>query len=95
LTFAKREYIIKANVTHYVKGVNTMKTLADIRDEKRITQEEMAKNLDISVSTYNMYENGKRKIPSDIVEGICKKLRLSKGKYFMPSTFTVRETKTG
>jgi transcriptional regulator with XRE-family HTH domain len=70
-----------------------MKTLADIRDEKKITQEEMAKELGISVSTYNMYENGKRKIPSDIVEAICKKLRLSKEKYFLPSTFTVRKTK--
>lgn len=71
-------------------------TLAEIRRKKNITQSEMAKKLNISVSAYNMYENGLRKIPNEIVEKIVKILNISdevKKTIFMPRTFAIRKTK--
>ena len=43
-----------------------MRTIEDLRKAKDILQIEMAKTLDMPVSTYNMYENGKRRVPGEV-----------------------------
>jgi len=68
-------------------------TLAEVRKAKNITQAEMAEMLGVSVAAYNLYENGERKIPSEIAEKIAKILGIDKNEYFIPKTFAVRKTK--
>lgn len=69
-----------------------MISLAEARKLKRITQTEMAKILGIGVSTYNLYENGGRKVPEKIATKIAKILEVSKDDIFLPATFTVSKT---
>jgi len=66
--------------------------LAEIRNEKRLTQVKMAKMLGISVAAYNLYENGGRKIPSAIAEKISQILGINKNEIFMPVTFALRKS---
>lgn len=68
-----------------------MRVLHDIRTKKKITLADMAKDIGVSLTAYHAYENGDRKIPADKVDKICRKLRINKGKFFLPATFTVRE----
>lgn len=46
--------------------------IKNLRLESNKTQDEIAKVLDIDKSTYNKYENGKRKINNDVVKELAK-----------------------
>lgn len=65
------------------------KTLADIRKEKNLSQEVIANKLNVANSTYCQYETGKRNIPTNIVEEICKILDVKQEDIFLPIKFTV------
>lgn len=65
------------------------KSIEELRKTKDILQIEMAKALDIPVSTYNMYENGKRKVPREIAYKIARILEVEIEEIFMPATFTI------
>jgi len=67
-------------------------TLAELREQKGMTQTEMAGKLGISVSTYNLYENGKHRVPTEIADKIAEIVGTSREKIFLPSTFVVRKT---
>lgn len=68
------------------------KTLVDLRIIKKLTQNDMAKKLDIAVSTYNMYESGKRNIPLKIANRIAFILNVDRNEIFSPVTFTLNKT---
>jgi transcriptional regulator with XRE-family HTH domain len=65
--------------------------LAKIREDKGLTQLQMAKKLNIAVSTYCQYENGIRNIPSSIAKSISKILEQDTNNIFLPTKFTIRE----
>lgn len=65
------------------------KTLAEIRDERRKSQKDMADILGIAVSTYCQYETGKRNVPAEIVDKISNILNINKEDIFLPIKFTV------
>jgi transcriptional regulator with XRE-family HTH domain len=65
--------------------------LADARNRKGKTQAEMAKLLGIGVSTYNLYENGGRKVPDRIATKIALILGVDKNDFFLPATFTLNK----
>lgn len=48
--------------------VNNLKTLKEIRKELCLTQVEIVEALDITHSTYNVYENGRKKFPQYLVK---------------------------
>lgn len=60
-----------------------------LRKSKNISQVEMAQRLNIPVSTYNVYENGNRKVPKEIARNIAKILNVEVKDIFLPATFTV------
>lgn len=66
-------------------------SLMAARNRKNKTQADMAKMLGIGLSTYNMYENGQRKIPDFIVRNICLILDVKEDEIFLASTFTLRK----
>lgn len=63
--------------------------LSEVRKQKGISQTEMASKLGISLPAYNHYENGKRKIPQEVVSKICEILEIDES-FFSASSFTVR-----
>lgn len=65
------------------------KNLAEIREDKKKTQQEMADMLGIAVSTYCQYETGKRNLPVEIVNKISKILNININDIFLPTRFTV------
>jgi len=68
-----------------------MKSLSAIRLEKGKTQEDMAKDLGISIVAYHLYETGQRKIPGEKVAMIANILGIDKIEdIFLPSTFSLR-----
>ncbi|WP_213974943.1 helix-turn-helix transcriptional regulator [Tepidanaerobacter acetatoxydans] len=67
-------------------------SLTEVRNLKGKTQAQMAKMLGIGVSTYNLYENGGRKVPEKIATKIAKILEVDKNDIFLPATFTVSKT---
>ena len=71
-----------------------MKNIASIRIEKQLTQADMARMLNMSVSGYNMYENGIRRIPKNKALHIAKILELNIEECFTPTTFTIVKTKS-
>lgn len=46
---------------------SALKRIKDLREDKDVTQKELAKALNISQRAYSHYENGTRKIPFDIL----------------------------
>ena len=70
-----------------------MTKLADLRKEKGLTQEVMAKKLTIGLSTYNQYENLQRGIPFKTAVKIASILNVSVEDIFLPIKFTVSKTK--
>ncbi len=66
-----------------------MQDLATIRRNKNKTQEQMAKELNIGISTYNQYENSQRNIPYDIAIKIAEILNVKIEEIFLPVRFTV------
>jgi len=66
-----------------------IKSISEIRNKKGITQYYIAEKLGIPVSTYNMYEKGKRRVPEKIASGIAKLLETERDDIFLPVTFSV------
>lgn len=66
--------------------------LSEIRNAKKITQEQMAKRLNIGISTYNQYENSQRNIPFDVAEKIATILKVRVDDIFLPIKFTVSKS---
>lgn len=66
-----------------------IRSLEEVRKEKGLTQEQMAANLDIALSTYNQYENGARSVPRSIAEAAAKILGVSVEDIFLPTKFTI------
>lgn len=65
------------------------KTLAEIREENKMSQKDMAEILGIGISTYCQYETGKRSVPVEVVENITNILNINKNDIFLPTKFTV------
>ena len=70
---------------------NTIKELRRLVD---LNQVEMAKKINIPISTYNVYENGKRKVPKEVVVKIARILEVDVEEIFMPVNFIVSNQKT-
>lgn len=69
------------------------RSIEELRRERGITQVQMAKLLGIPVSTYNVYENGNRKVPKKIAFQIAKVLQVKIEDIFLPCTFTPSKTR--
>ena len=69
---------------------NTIKELRRLVD---LNQVEMAKKINIPISTYNVYENGKRKVPKEVVVKIARILEVDVEEIFMPVNFIVCKSK--
>lgn len=52
--------------------MNTAQRIAALRDEKHMSQAELAKNLNISASTVGMWETGKRMPSPDLIKSLAK-----------------------
>lgn len=67
-------------------------TIKEVREQRGITQLEMAEKLGISVACYCQYETGVRNIPADKMEQIAAILRIKnrKDEFFMPIRFALR-----
>lgn len=72
-----------------------MKSLAELRQQRGITQIEMAKILGIADSTLSQYETGQRTLPVNIAKKIAAILDVSIEDIFLPVKFTVSKTKKG
>lgn len=70
-----------------------MEKLAELRKKKGLTQETMARKLDIGLSTYNQYENSQRGIPIRTAKKIALILNIPLEDIFLPIRFTVSKTK--
>ena len=66
-----------------------MLTLENVRKGRGYTQEYMASQLSVAVSTYNQYENGTRSVPRKIAESVAKVLGVEIGEIFLATKFTV------
>lgn len=69
------------------------RTISELRNLIDINQVEMAKKLNIPVSTYNVYENGRRTAPVDMALKIAKILGVEIEEIFQPVTFIVSKPK--
>lgn len=65
-----------------------IRSLEKARKEKGLTQEQMAANLEIAVSTYNQYENGARSVPRSVAEAAANILGVNVEDIFLPTKFT-------
>lgn len=70
----------------------TTNRLETLRTDKGLTQEELAANVGIAVSTYSMYANGHRMIPRKVAERIASVLDCELEEIFLPEKFTVSKT---
>lgn len=52
------------------------RNLRKIREEKGLSQDEVAKSAGISLSYYNKLENGKKNLTQKVLQGICKALKI-------------------
>lgn len=66
------------------------KNIVDLRVEKNITQQEMAKMLNISNVSLHYYETGQRKIPRNVAVQISKILGVKLDEIFLPESFSMR-----
>lgn len=54
-----------------------IRRLKDIREDRDLTQKEVAEYLKITQQQYSLYENGKRTLPVDLLIELSKMYRLS------------------
>lgn len=66
-----------------------MDSLEKMRREANMTQQYIADQLGIAVSTYSQYETGARGVPRERAERICKLLNCEVKDIFLPERFTV------
>lgn len=69
-----------------------MNNLEQIRTARGLTQEDLASNAGIAVSTYSMYVNGHRTVPRKVAENIANALGCTVEEIFLPEKFTVSKT---
>ena len=67
-------------------------TLCELRKKNGYTQEQLAKELEIAVSTYNQYENGARSVPKHIADKVSAILNVQTEDIFSTKYFTVSKT---
>ena len=67
--------------------------LKELRVKKNLTQQDMAEKLGVSISAYNMYENGARAIPSAIGAKIAQILGKQVNSLFLPTKFMLLRDK--
>lgn len=70
-----------------------LNNLCKMRVDKGLTQEYMAKELSVAISTYNQYENGIRNVPTEAAKKIANILETEVDKIFLPTKFTVSKFK--
>lgn len=51
--------------------MNYTKRMRDLREDKDLKQEDIAKVLNITRQQYQLYESGKRKLPIDLLTTLC------------------------
>lgn len=69
-----------------------MTNLEQLRLARGLTQETISGVVGIAVSTYSMYENGKRAVPRQIAERIAKAVGCRLEDIFLPEKFTVSKS---
>lgn len=70
-----------------------MKSIVELRSEKGITQQELAKILGIAESTLSYYETGQRQLPYVTANKIAAILDVRIDEIFLPTRFTVSKIK--
>ncbi len=67
--------------------------LSEIRNQKRLTQEQLARKCDITTSAVRSYESGKKKQYShDLIEKFCEVLECEPGDLFVIESQAARDT---
>ena len=69
-----------------------MTNLEHLRLARGLTQETVSGAVGIAVSTYSMYENGKRTVPRHIAERIAAAVGCKLEDIFLPEKFTVSKS---
>lgn len=69
-----------------------MTNLEQLRLARGLTQETVSGVVGIAVSTYSMYENGKRAVPRQIAERIAEAVGCRLEEIFLPEKFTVSKS---
>lgn len=52
--------------------MNAYRRIRDLREDKDLTQTQLAKEINVSQRTYSYYENGERTIPPEILIALAK-----------------------
>lgn len=52
--------------------MNVYRRIRDLREDKDLTQTQLAKEINVSQRTYSYYENGERTIPPEILIALAK-----------------------
>ena len=52
--------------------MNAYRRLRDLREDKDLTQTQLAKEINVSQRTYSYYENGERTIPPEVLIALAK-----------------------
>lgn len=69
-----------------------MTNLERLRLARGLTQETVSEMVGIAVSTYSLYENGKRTIPRQVAERIAQAVGCEVEDIFLPEKFTVSKS---
>ena len=69
-----------------------MTDLERLRLSRGLTQEAVSGVVGIAVSTYSLYENGKRTIPRQVAERIAQAVGCKVEDIFLPEKFTVSKS---
>ena len=52
--------------------MNAYRRIRDLREDKDLTQTQLAKEVNVSQRTYSYYENGERTIPPEVLIALAK-----------------------
>lgn len=52
--------------------MNVYRRIRDLREDKDLTQTQLAKEINVSQRTYSYYENGERTIPPEVLIALAK-----------------------
>ena len=55
-----------------MRGLNAYRRIRDLREDKDLTQTQLAKEINVSQRTYSYYENGERTIPPEVLIALAK-----------------------
>ena len=69
-----------------------MTHLEQLRVAQGLTQEVVSGKAGIAISTYSMYENGKRAVPRQVAERIAEAVGCQLEDIFLPAKFTVSKS---